>query len=335
MRYRPLGRSGLLISQVVLGTARFGELADDTSDHIVGRAIELGISTFDTADAYNRGQSEVQLGRALGRRRDQVVICSKVGLRVGDDDAAHAASYAPGGLDHASRWKAGIAPTDQGLSRKHVIAGAEASLRRLGTDHIDLYQVHRWDPDVPIDETLAALDDLVHHGKVRYIGCSGYASYQLYRALWSSELHDMTRPISLQVPYSLLSTQAEQELLPACTAEGVGVLAFSVVAAGLLSGRYTPESEPASTSRLGSRQVFRDRYWRPETFQLLDRLHDLSRETGRTVAQLATGAVLSHPAVSAVVYGVSDPDQLADPVEAAEHPLSDDELRAVRGARPR
>src|SRR5215831_19218991 len=138
MRYRPLGRSGLQVSQVVLGTARFGELGDGGAcDRIVARALDLGISTFDTADAYNRGQSEVELGRALAGRRDQVVLCSKVGLRVGDDDAAHAAAFATGGLDHASRWKTGIAPTDQGLSRKHVMTAVEASLRRLGTEYID------------------------------------------------------------------------------------------------------------------------------------------------------------------------------------------------------
>jgi aryl-alcohol dehydrogenase-like predicted oxidoreductase len=322
------------VSEVVLGTARFGELGDSGAcERIVARALDLGISTFDTADAYNRGQSEVELGRAVAARRDQVVLCTKVGLRVGDDDVAHAAPFGPGGLDHASRWKAGIAPTDRGLSRKHVIAAAEASLRRLGTDYIDLYQVHRWDPGVPIEETLAALNDLVHGGKVRYVGCSGFASYQLYRALWSCELHHLTRPISLQVPYSLLSAEAERELLPACVAEGVGVLAFSVVAAGLLSGRYTEESEPTPGSRLGSRQVFRDRYWRPEAFRLLDRLRAVAQETDRTVPQLATGAVLAHPAVSAVVFGVSEPDQLVDPCDVVEHPLTDEELRSIEEAR--
>jgi len=322
MEHRQLGASGLMVPVLSLGTGTFGGgdseffkawgASDATyATRLVDICLEAGLTMFDSANIYSGGQSEEILGVAIKGRRDRVLISTK------------------------GTFRAGAGTNDVGSSRHHLIRAVEASLRRLGTNHIDLYQVHRWDPDVPIDETLAALDDLVHGGKVRYIGCSGYASYQLYRALWSSELHDLTRPISLQVPYSLLSAQAEQELLPACAAEGVGVLAFSVVAAGLLSGRYAPESEPAATTRLGSRQVFRDRYWRPETFQLLDRLHDLSRETGRSVAQLATGAVLCHPAVSAVVYGVSDPDQLADPVEAAEHPLSDDELRAVRGARPR
>jgi len=326
MKYQRLGESGLMVSRIVLGTARFGELAKDAADRIVGAAMDAGISAFDTADAYNKGESETQLGAAIASRRDSVVLCSKVGLRVGDDDAAHGAAMSPTGLDHAARWQAGIAPTEQGLSRKHIVEGVEASLRRLRTDYIDLYQVHRWDPNVPIEETLGALDALVRAGKIRYVGCSGYAAYQLYRALWAADRGGFTAPISIQVPYSLANRLPERELLPACCEAGVGVLAFSVLAAGMLSGRYQPDSVPEPTSRLGSRQVFRQRYWTDATFALVSDLSRRADAAGRTIAELATAAVLANPAVSAVVYGVSSVDQITDACVAADRPLESDEL---------
>src|SRR3954447_15690118 len=190
MQYVTVGSSGLLVSKLVLGTARFGEGDDSDVDEIVGTALDIGMNAFDTADIYGAGRSEELLGRAIAKRRDQVVICSKAGMRVGDVEADHGAMMR-GQLDHTERWERGIAPTDQGLSRKHVIAALDASLRRLGTDYIDLYQVHCWDPRTPIGETLSALDDAVHAGKVRYVGCSGFSAWQIYRGLWESQVRGL------------------------------------------------------------------------------------------------------------------------------------------------
>src|SRR2546421_4927332 len=182
------------VSELALGTATFGDTVDaSTAANVLGAALHAGINIIDTADVYAQGRSEQIVGGALGAWRDKVVLCTKVGSRVGDAEAALRASLTADGLDHAARWGDGIAPTDRGLSRKHIVAALEASLRRLQTDYVDLYQVHRFDPLTPIDEVLAALDDLVRSGKVRAVGCSGWAAWQVYRALWLSDVRHLTR----------------------------------------------------------------------------------------------------------------------------------------------
>lgn len=330
VHYSNLGRTGLKVSQLILGAARFGELTGgNTADAIVGAALDAGITTFDTADIYNGGRSEEELGRALKKRREAVVLCTKVGMRVGDTEVDHAAAFRPGGLDHAARWRHGISPNDQGLSRVHLLAAIDASLGRLGTDYIDVYQVHKWDDDTPIEETLSALDDLVRFGKVRYIGCSAFAAWQLYRALWTSDIRQFERFACIQAGYNVLSRDHDRELFPACVAESVSVLAFQVLAGGMLSGRYERDAEPASTSRLGSRQVYRARYWAPAVFDAVDRLKAVAEQSGRSMAQLAIGFALAQPAVTAVLFGVSAPEQVAAVVDVVDRPLDVDEVEAV------
>ncbi|MWA06996.1 aldo/keto reductase [Actinomadura sp. LD22] len=303
MRYTRLGASGLTISSLVLGTASFGDTVDpEAAMRVVKAALDAGVTTFDTADVYAGTRAEEILGAALPpSRRDQLVLCSKVGLRPGDADAEHAA-VAAGHADHAERWSRGIAPTDAGLSRKHVIAAVEDSLSRLRTDYLDLYQVHRFDPAVPLEETLRALDDLVRAGKVRYIGCSAFAAWQLYRALWLSERERLARFDSVQVRYNLVDRGAEAELLPAAAAAGVGVLAFQVFAGGVLTGGSARSSRPAVARRYGTGAVA----GRGE------RLAAVAQGAGVRPAQACMAWALSRPGVTAVIAGASSPEQLAD-----------------------
>lgn len=308
MRFARLGSSGLTISSLVLGTAAFGDTVDAAAaGKVVGAALDAGITTFDTADVYAAARSEEILGAVLpAARRDQIVLCSKVGLRPGDSDAEHAA-VAAGRADHADRWARGIAPTDAGLSRKHVIAAVEASLARLRTDHLDLYQVHRFDAAVPVAETLRALDDLVRAGKVRYVGCSAYAGWQLVQALWTSDRLGLAHFDSVQARYNLVDRAAEAELLPAAAAFGVGVLAFQALAGGVLTGGSRRSARPAVAGRYGHGRLA----------DPAQRLAALAVSAGRTPAQLALAWVLSRPGVSATVVGASSPDQLTDLVSAA------------------
>ena len=334
VRYVRVGTSGLKVSELILGAARFGEIDDEVADRVVGTALDLGITSFDTADAYNGGRSEEVLGKALRSRRDQVVIATKVGLRVGDTEVDHAAAFR-GGLDHAERWARGIAPTEHGLSRKHVLAALDASLRRLGTDHIDLYQVHKWDDETPIEETLAALDDAVRAGKVRYVGCSAFAAWQVVRALWASDRAGAPPFVSIQAPYNVVNRSIEADLLPACAAHGVGVLAFQVLAGGILTARFDRAREPELSTRVGSRGVYKTRYWNDEVFGVVDRLGDVAHRTGRASSHLALGWTLANPVITAVLFGASRPEQLTDVAAVLEKPLDPAEVAevdtAVRG----
>ncbi|ONH28040.1 aldo/keto reductase [Pseudofrankia asymbiotica] len=333
MRYSRLGGTGLQISTVILGAAQFGESVDGTvAGDLVREALDLGITTFDTADVYAGGRSEGMLAGALpAGLRDQLVVCTKVGLRVGDDDAAHAAGASATGHDQAARWRAGIAPTDQGLSRKHIMSAVEASLRGLGIDYIDLYQVHRFDPSTPLDETLSALDALVQSGKVRYLGCSGYAAWQLCLALGASREHGLERFASTQVRYSVADRAGEQELLPACEATSVGALAFQVLAGGVLAAPPDDAAEPRAGSR-ASRASVRGRYWNDTVRARSAKLRAVAAELGRDPVETALAWALGHPAIDAVIIGASRPGQLAAAAAAAERPLTPGERRRVTDA---
>jgi aryl-alcohol dehydrogenase-like predicted oxidoreductase len=234
MDYRQLGRSGLRVSTITLGTMGFGgsgwaaavgQIDVEGAKRQIGLARDAGVNLFDTADVYSSGTSEEILGAALGSARDEVLVATKVRMPMGEG------------------------PNDAGLSRHHIIKGAEDSLRRLNTDYIDLYQVHEWDGQTPLEETLHALDTLVQSGKVRYVGCSNYAAWHLMKALWTADKHDYQPFVSNQLYYSLQNRDIENEVVPACVDQGVGILVWSPIAGGLLSGKYRRGVDAPAGSR--------------------------------------------------------------------------------------
>jgi aryl-alcohol dehydrogenase (NADP+) len=313
MQYTRLGRTGLPVSRLCLGTMTFGFQCDEpTSFAIMDRAFEGGITFFDTADVYplgappgTQGRTEEIIGRWLAAtgNRHRIILATKCFGRVGPS------------------------PWDQGNSRKHILDAVDASLRRLGTDYIDLYQLHGPDPNTPIDETLKALDDLVRWGKVRYIGCSNFLAYQVARAIGRSEVLGVARFDSVQPRYNLLFREIERELLPLCAQEGIGVIPYNPLAGGLLTGKHSPAAGPEEGSRftLGTAaRIYQERYWHDRMFQTVDELRPLAAEAGLSLATLAIAWVLANPTVTAPIIGASRPEQLADALAAAETTLPAD-----------
>jgi aryl-alcohol dehydrogenase (NADP+) len=309
-----LGRTGLQVSRLCLGTMTFGLQCDEAASvAILDRAAEGGIDFLDTSDAYplggdlsTRGVTEEILGGWLRGRRDRFILATKC--------------FAP----------TGPAPFDGGNSRKHIMSAVEASLRRLQTDYIDLYQLHGYDPQTPIDETLGALDDLVHQGKVRYTGCSNFLTYQLVRAVGRTETLGLARLDSVQPRYNLLFRQIEREMLPYCAEEGIGVIPYNPIAGGLLSGKHVRSAPPPDGSRftLGTAaQNYQDRYWHDREFDTVEELRGLAAQAGVSLVTLAVAWVLAGQAVTAPIIGASRPEQLDDSLAAAEYRL-DPELRA-------
>jgi aryl-alcohol dehydrogenase (NADP+) len=275
----------------------FGVQCDeDTSIAILDEADEGGIDFIDTSDVYplgggleTQGRTEEILGRWLVGKRDRFVIATKCFGRTGP------------------------APFDQGNSRKHILSAVEASLRRLQTDYIDLYQLHGYDPVTPIEETLGALDDLVRQGKVRYIGCSNFLTYQLVRAIGRSETLGLARFDSVQPRYNLLFRQIEREMLPFCAEDGVGVIPYNPLAGGLLSGKHNRAEGPISGSRFtlgNAARNYQDRYWHDREFDTVEKLQPLADEAGVSLVTLAVAWVLANPAITAPIIGASRPDQL-------------------------
>jgi len=313
MRYRRLGNSGLRVSVVGLGTSPFGRFADAAeSARIVHTALDLGVNFFDTADIYGRrGGSEDLLGRALADRRTQAIVATKVHGPMGDG------------------------PNDRGSSRAHILDGVHASLRRLKMDHIDLLQLHDWDNDVPIEETLGALNDLVRWGKVRYVGCSNFAAWQLVWSLWTSERRAWASFVSVQPEYSLLSRGVEEELLPACQALGLGVIPYFPLAGGVLTGKYR-EGEPAPQGTRGHQSaVFEKHFATPRNLAIVRRLDEWAKGRGHTVAELAVAWLLAAPVVSTVIAGTTKPDQVQANVRAAEWELTPAEAEEAAALAPR
>ncbi|QHE73282.1 aldo/keto reductase [Rhodococcus sp. WAY2] len=319
MKYVPFGRSGLLVSELVLGAATFGDtVEEDAAVGLVERALEAGINTFDTANIYAGGRSEVVLGRALARHRDSVIISTKVGSRVGDGEGELARARSPEGLDHAERWAHGIAPTDAGLSRKHLTAGLDASLRRLGTDYIDIYTVHLYDPLTGIEELMRTLEGFVASGKVRSIACSGWKPWQVYKSLWISDRLGISRFEGIQLPISLLVPEHLRDAVPACLAEEVSVLAHQVLAGGALTGRYVDGQAPSESSRMGSRVTYRQRYDTSAARAKVGALVELARQWGIAPGHLALRWTLDYPGVTSVLLGASTPNQLNDAVAGTQ-----------------
>lgn len=311
MEHIRLGRTGLLVSRLCLGTMTFGLQSDEkTSTAILDRAAEGGITFLDAADVYplgggldTAGRTEEIVGRWLKGKRDRFIVATKCVGQVGPN------------------------PWDKGSSRKHVLDAVEGSLRRLQTDYIDLYQLHSPDPDTPIDETLGALDHLVRSGKVRYVGCSNYLAYQVARAIGRSETLGLARFDSVQPRYNLLFRQIERELLPLCAQEGIGVIPYNPIAGGLLSGKHNPNAAPPEGTRftLGrAAQNYQQRYWHEREFATVEALRPLAEQAGVSLVTLAVAWVLANPAVTAPIIGASRADQLDASLAAATFKLSDD-----------
>ena len=314
MDQRTLGTSGLRVSALTLGTMTFGgqgKFADvgttdlPTARRQVDLCLDAGVTLFDTADIYSDGASEEILGQALEGRRDDVLVASKV------------------------RFPMGPGPNDAGLSRHHVVRACEASLRRLGMDHIDLYQVHEWDGQTPLEETLGALELLVDQGKVRYVGCSNYTAWQMVKALGIARLRDLPSFVSTQIYYSLQERSVEVEVLPACLDQGVGVLVWSPLAGGLLSGKYRRGQDGPEGSRHLTEWNEPPMYDEDRLYDTVDVLVEVAEGHGVSAAQVALAWLLARPGVSSVVLGARTEEQLADNLAAAELRLGDDELRRL------
>jgi 1-deoxyxylulose-5-phosphate synthase len=314
-----LGSTGLLVSRLCLGTMTFGLQCDEeTSGSIMDRAAEGGITFFDTADVYplgggpaTVGRTEEIVGRWLAGKREQFVVATKCFGRTGP------------------------APWEQGNSRKHILTAVEASLRRLGTDYIDLYQLHGPDPGTPIDETLGALDDLVRSGKVRYVGCSNFLAYQVARALGRSEARAVVRFDSVQPRYNLLFRQIERELIPLCAEEGVGIIPYNPIAGGLLSGKHDSSSSPTEGTRftLGNAAgTYQKRYWHDREFATVEELRKIAEREGVPLVTLSVAWVLANPAVTAPIVGASRAEQLTASLAAIDFDMTSalkDELDEV------
>lgn len=304
MKVRRLGNSGLKVSVVGLGCNNFGMRIDaGQTDAVVNAAIDAGVTLFDTADIYGGTQSEVFLGKALGKRRHEVVLATKFGMRVQED------------------------PKRSGGSRRWIMQAVEDSLRRLGTDYIDLYQHHRPDPDTPVDETLRALDDLVTQGKVRYIGCSNYEGWQIADADWTAA--GQTRFVSAQNLYSLLERDVEREILPACEHFGLGFLPFFPLASGLLSGKYRRGEPPPNDSRLAAWGARGQAAMNDANFDRVEALDAWARERGHTILELAFAWLLGHRVVSSVIAGATTPEQVRANAATANWMLTPDEVEEV------
>jgi aryl-alcohol dehydrogenase-like predicted oxidoreductase len=329
-----LGRTGLTVSRLALGTMTFGLQTDQAMAHrILDKATEGGINFLDTADVYPLGGTVETIGRTediVGRwlkgqgpsRRAKFIVATKAVGKVGPNS-----------------W-------DQGASRKHLLDAIDASLKRLQTDHVDLYQLHHDDRETPLDESLEALDVIVKSGRARYIGVSNFLSYRLARALGRSDLRNLTRFVSVQPRYSLLFREIERELLPLAGEEGLGVIPYNPLAGGLLTGKYRPDSKPQDNTRftLGTAgAMYQDRYWNERSFETVARLHKLADEAGAPLATLAVAWVMANPLITAPLLGASRPEQLDATLAAAEYKLDAglkqrlDELTAEyrRGDAPR
>jgi aryl-alcohol dehydrogenase (NADP+) len=308
MQYVNFGRSGLKVSRLCLGAMSYGSpesrdwiLTEDQGRPFIQRALELGINFFDTADMYSRGVSEQVLGRALRdfARREDVVVATKVFYPMGDG------------------------PNDRGLSRKHVMHAIDASLRRLGMDHVDLYQIHRWDYHTPIEETLEALHDIVRVGKARYIGASSMFAWQFMKALMLADRHGWTRFVSMQNHYNLVYREEEREMLPLCRAEGIAVLPWSPLARGFLAGGRSAQGD--TTARAKSDVLAHEMYYAEDDFRVAERVATVAAARGAAPAQVALAWLLRQPGVTAPIIGATKMAHLEQAVAALDLELDEEE----------
>jgi len=307
MEIRNLGRSGLRVSVVGLGCNNFGGRIDlEATRTVIHKALDLGITLFDTADVYGEaGGSETAMGQVLGDRRKQIVLASKFAMPMNK------------------------AETLKGASRGYIMSAVEASLRRLKTDWIDLYQLHRSDPLTPIEETLRALDDLVRQGKVRYIGCSNLPAWQVVEAQWTAKHLNLNAFVSCQDEYSLVVREIERELVPAMQRYELGLLPFFPLASGLLTGKYQRNSAMPAGTRLTNTQRLADRFLTEQNWRIAERLGDFAASRGRTLLELAFSWLANRPQVSSVIAGATKPEQLEQNAKAVGWKLTAEEMAEI------
>ncbi|MDO8750179.1 MAG: aldo/keto reductase [Dehalococcoidia bacterium] len=306
MEYRRLGNSGLEVSVVGLGTNNFGWRMDaQQADKVIHQAIELGINLLDSSNSYGRGLSEEHIGKSIKGMRSKVVLATKVSSSTSDG------------------------PNQRGTSRKHIMEEVEKSLTRLGTDYIDLYQIHYPDYDTPIEETLRTLDDLVRQGKVRYIGCSNYAAWRVAEAIWTSRALHLETFVSAQPEYNMLDRRAERELVPCCQAYGLGILPYYPLSSGFLTGKYHRGQPVPEGTRLSGNSRAQERTLTGSNFDLLERLAAFAVEREHTMVELAIAWLLATPAVSSVIAGATKPEQVVDNAKAAPWHLTPQEKQQV------
>ena len=314
MKIKRLGRTGLKVTEVCLGTMTFGHQCDEqTSFRVMDEAAAGGVNFIDTADVYPIpvsldavGGTEEIIGRWLVGRRDDFVLATKC------------------------RMKMGPRANDEGLSRKHILAAIEASLRRLQTDYVDLYQVHAPDPDTPIEETLAALDSIVQSGKARYIGCSNFQTWQLGKALWASERLGLARFDSVQPRYNLLYREIEHELFPLCLDQGIGVIVYNPLAGGMLTGKHRRSEPPADNTRFAvAGKLYTDRYWNEATFDAVERLKSFFEARGKSLTHVSISWALKHRAVTSAIIGATSAEQLRDSLRGVELELDEEEMEQL------
>ena len=324
MYQRRLADSGVEFSRVMIGTTMFGEImGSDEARAVLHAAWDRGINTIDTADIYAGGRAEPMIGQLIAGQRQRLTICTKVGYRVGDGPEGHAASAGR----RANLMYDPSRDEDEGLSTKHIMRAVEKSLKNLGTDYIDLYQVHRWDPAVPVEETMAALNMLVKEGKVRAIGCSNFTAGQMRETQMVARNNGFARFETVQAPYSLLSHAADKELLPNCKQLEIEVIAYSALAGGALSGAHDAGVIPGTV--MAQREVYQQKYLSRKTLEQLNNFALVAEKKKRSRASFAIGAVLAHPAIAAAAVGVQRPDEIDDLVSALDAPVDESSLEAL------
>ena len=306
MQYRNLGRAGVKVAPIILGTAYFGTRVEEaTTRRLIDAALDAGINVIDTANSYTEGQSETIIGEALKGRRDRVVLASKVHFPRGDG------------------------PNDRGNSRYHIMAQVEGSLRRLQTDRIDLYQLHRPDPTVPIEESLRALDDLRQQGKVVYYGTSMFPAWQLCAALWASDRLGLAPIVSEQPSYSLLRREVETEVLPICREYGIATILYSPLAGGWLTGKYRRNEPAPADSRLSASGADLEAAEHVRTFDAVEALQAIAYAKGVTLSQLALAWLHAQPGVTATIIGPRTPEQLQDNLGALDVTITDEDRATI------
>lgn len=306
MNYRNLGKSGLKVSQICLGTNNFGgQVTEKASIEIVNKALECGINVIDTANIYTGGKSEEIIGKAVKERRDEFVIATKVGMSVGQG------------------------PNQSGLSRKHILFQVERSLKSLQTDFIDIYYLHRFDPETPLEETLRTMNDLVRDGKVRYLACSNFAAWQIAKAREICETHNFEKLVAVQPPYNLLQRDIEKDILPLCQEEGLGVLTYTPLMGGFLTGKYSKDASPPTGSRFEYNSRLWDRVNQESNFAVLEQIRGVADDVGLPMSKLAIAWILKNPVVTAPIVGASSPDQVEENCGIAEINVSDETYRKL------